>query len=97
MPAGFHIGELTSANTEPYLIPFSTTLSIDPLISGVCLCNNSSSLWSDERRDSAFENIISELGWMVAKRRTVVSAENWNTREQRRFPTTTTPALLYQK
>jgi hypothetical protein len=53
------MGELTSANTEPYLIPLSTALSIEPLISVEYPFNNSSSLWSDERRDSAYVNIMS--------------------------------------
>jgi len=75
------MGELTSANTDPYLIPFSTALSIDPLISGEYPFNNSSSLWSHERRDSAYASIISRFGWVIAKRQTVVFAENCNTRE----------------
>ena len=65
--AAFHMGELTSAKTDPYLIPFSMALSIDPLISGEYPFNNSSSLWSDERRDSAYATIISQFGWGFAR------------------------------
>jgi len=61
------MGELTPANTDPYLIPFSTALSIDPLIIGEYPFNNSSSLWSDEHRDSTYATIISQFGWGVAR------------------------------
>jgi len=91
------MGEPTSANTDPNLIPFSTALSIDPLISGEYPFSRSSSLWSHERRDSAYGTVIGWFGWVVAKRRTVVSAEKCKTREQLFFPTTTAPGLLYQK
>jgi hypothetical protein len=40
---GVHLGELTSANTAPYLITLSTPLSIDLLISGEYSFNDSSS------------------------------------------------------
>ena len=60
--AGFQMEELTPAKIDPYLIPFSTALSIEPLISGEYPVNNSSSLWSDERRDSAYATITSQFG-----------------------------------
>jgi len=43
-PCWFPNGELTSANTTPYLIALFTALSSDPLSSGVYSCNSSSSL-----------------------------------------------------
>src|ERR1700748_3210195 len=89
-----HIGELTSANTPPYFIPVSTALSTDLLISGVYSFNNPSSSWSTRRRDSAYANTVSEPEWAVARRRTVLFAENRNSRDQRYFPMTTTSALL---
>ena len=76
----FHMGELTSANTVPSRIPFPKALSIDPLISGVYPLFNSSSSWSDERRDSAYTEIVSQPRRIVVKQRTVGFAENWNSR-----------------
>ena len=52
------VGRPTSANTAPYLIALSVDLSIDPLISGAYSLNNPSSSWSDERRASAYADII---------------------------------------
>jgi len=57
--------ELTSESATPYLIVFSTALSVDLLISGVYPLNNVSSSWSDERRDSAYVDLISWLGWQL--------------------------------
>ena len=55
----FHVevGQPTSAKTAPYLIALSTDFSIDPLINGVYSFSNPSSLWSDERRASAYVDI----------------------------------------
>ncbi len=61
------MGELTPANTDLYLIPFSMALSIDPLIIGEYPFNNSLSLWSNKHRDSAYVTIISQFGWGVAR------------------------------
>ena len=74
------MGEPTSANTAPYLIHLSITLSVDPLISGEYSFNKISSLRSDERRDWAYGNIISWLGWAVAEIRTEVLVENCNSK-----------------
>ena len=54
-----HLRELTSAKTVPYLIALSKEFSIDPLISGAYSASNPSSSWSDERRASAYADIIS--------------------------------------
>ena len=91
------MGKPTSANTVPNLIRWSTALSPRLLISGEYLCNNSSSSWTIERRDSACERIISWLRWAVAKRRTVLFATNWNSKEQLCFPMKTTSAALHQE
>ena len=53
-----HLGKLTSAKAAPYLIALSKDFSIVPLISGVYSSSNSSSSWSDERRASAYGDII---------------------------------------
>src|SRR5258708_25531519 len=90
------MGELTSANTAPYVIPLSIIHSVDPLISGEYSFNKFSSSWSDERRDSAYANIISWLGWGVAKIRTAVLAENRNSKYPACFPMATASVLLYQ-
>jgi len=82
------MGELTSANTDPYLIPFSTALSVDPLISGEYAFSNPSSSWSDKRRDSAYANMITWTGWTAARRPTVVFGENRVSTDQRCFPMT---------
>ena len=58
-------------------------ISVDPLIRGEYPFNNSSSLWRDERRESVYAKVISWVGWEVAKRRTVVLAEKFNSRDQR--------------
>jgi uncharacterized membrane protein len=73
------------------------TLSVDPLISGEYSFNKYSSLWSDERRDPAYANIISWLGWAVAKIRTSVFSRNRNSKFPLYFPMTTASVLLYQK
>jgi hypothetical protein len=52
------MGEPTSAKTVPYLITLSTTLSVDASIIGEYPSNNPSSSLIDERRDSAYESII---------------------------------------
>jgi hypothetical protein len=52
------MGELTSENATPYLITFFKVFSVDLFISGEYFSNSSSSSWSDERRDSAYANII---------------------------------------
>jgi hypothetical protein len=88
--------QLTSESATPYFIAVSNTLSVDPPINGEYSFNDSSSLWSDERRDSAYANNVSWLEWGVVERRTVVLAENCNSRGQLYFPTTITSALLYQ-
>ena len=56
----FHveIGQPTSAKTVPYLIALSMDFSVDPLITGVYSFSNPSSSWSDERRASAYADII---------------------------------------
>jgi hypothetical protein len=53
-----HIGGPTSAKTVPYLITLSITLSVDVSIIGEYPSNNPSSSLIDERRDSAYESII---------------------------------------
>ena len=50
--------ELTSAKTAPYLKALSKDFSIIPLISGVYSSSNPSSSWSDERRASAYADIL---------------------------------------
>ena len=87
----------TSANTAPYLIVLSITLSVDPLISGEYSFNKSSSLWSDERSDPAYSNVISWLGRVVAKLQTAVFAKNRNSRFPWYFSIVTVSVLLYQK
>ena len=91
------MGEPTAANTAPYLMHLSMTLSVDPLISGEYSSNKPSSLRSDERRDSAYANISGWLGWAIAKIRTVVLAENRNSKSPWYFPIVTASVLLYQK
>jgi len=59
--AGSDMGEPTSANTAPYLMPFSTALSMDPVISEEYSFNNASSSLSDERRDSFYATQLG--GW----------------------------------
>ena len=54
----------TSLRLDRYVIaiqqiPFPTALSIDLLISGLYPFINPSSSWSDERRDSAYTDIVS--------------------------------------
>jgi hypothetical protein len=87
---------LTSENATPHLMATSKALSFGPFIIGEYSFNNPSSLWSVERRESAYANISSRLEMGLAKRRTVAVVENCNFREQRCFPTTTTSAFLYQ-
>ena len=70
------MGIRTSANTAPYLIAVSTTLSVDPLIGGEYSSNKFSSSWSEERRDSTYVKIIRRLGGGVARIQTLVLAEN---------------------
>ena len=53
--------ELTSENAAPTLKTFSKALSVDSFISGVYSFNISSSLWSEERSESAYVNAISTL------------------------------------
>jgi hypothetical protein len=53
------VAELTSAKTAPNLIALSTDLSIEPLISGEYSFSNPSSSWRDDRKASAWANIIS--------------------------------------
>jgi hypothetical protein len=74
--------QLTSENATPYFIAVSNALSVDPLINGEYSFNDSSSLWSDERRDSAYANNISWLEWGVVERRTVAFAEKSNSRDE---------------
>lgn len=57
--AGFHIGDLTSANAAPYRITLSKALSVDSFIKGEYFSNNPSSSWSNERKYSAYANLIS--------------------------------------
>ncbi len=90
-----HIGDRTSAKIVPYFITSSTTLSVCSSIIGEYSSNNPSSSLSDERRDSAYANMVSWLGWGIAKSHTEASAENCNSREQLRFPMTTTAAPLH--
>ena len=56
----FHVevGQPTSAKTAPYLIALSTDFSVHPLIIGAYSLSNPSSSWSDERRASAYPDII---------------------------------------
>jgi hypothetical protein len=61
------MGELTSANTTPYAITLSKTLSDDPLISGGYLSNSSLSSPSHKRKDSAYGSTVICLVWAVAK------------------------------
>ena len=62
--------ELTCDNATPYLITLSKALSVDPFISGEYSSNNPSSLWSDERRDSAYTAMISSLReWLRGDKR----------------------------
>ena len=70
--AGFFLGELTCANTAPYLILVSTILSVDPLRNGE-RCSPSftsfSRSWSNERRESAYASTISWLASAALLRR----------------------------
>ena len=91
-----HRGDLTSAKMAPYLITLSTTLSVWASIIGEYFSNNPSSSLSDERRDSAYANIVSWLGWGIAKRHTSAFAENCSSREQLRFPMVMVTVLLHQ-
>jgi hypothetical protein len=99
IPCSFYVdvGELTSAKTAPYLIALSTDLSIDLPISGGYSLSNPSSSWSDERRASAYADIISWRGWAVAKVRTVSFAEKSNSRDPLCFPTTIVSIHLFQR
>ena len=83
----------TSAATALNLIALSTNFSVDPLISGEYSASNLSSSWSDERRATAYANIISWRGWTVAMVRTSGLAENRNSREQLCFLMTTSSAF----
>ena len=78
----FHLGNLTSAKTAPYLIALSTTLSVGASIIEEYPFSNSSSSLSNECRDSAYADIISQMRWAFAKRRTVGPAEKRNSKEQ---------------
>ena len=96
----FHVdlGELTAAKIPPYLITtLSTDFPIDSLISGEYSCSNSSSSWSDDRRASAYANIIGWQGCAVAKVRTVAFAENRSSRVTLCLPMGTASVLLNQK
>jgi hypothetical protein len=55
--------EQTLVNADPYLIIVSKAVSVDAFISGEYSFNNLSSSWSVERRDSAYANMSSWLGW----------------------------------
>ena len=91
------VGQVTSAKTAPYLIAVPTDLSIDPLIIGLYSFINPSSSWSDERRASAYMDIIRFRGWAVgAKVRTVSFAENLTSRVTLCFPMKTASVLLNQ-
>ena len=61
MCAGFHVGELTSANTAPESMIFSTALSVDPFINGEHSFINPSSCRCSKRRESAYAEIITQL------------------------------------
>ena len=74
----FHIGGLTSAKTVPYLIALSTILSVGSSIIGEYVSSNPSSSLRDERRSSAYAEIVSRDGWAMAKRQTVSFDENRN-------------------
>ena len=87
---------LTPAKTAPYLITLSTDFSMDPVISGEYFSSNPSSSWSDERRASAYANVISWREWAVVMVRTVAFEENSTSREQICFPTATASVLHYQ-
>ena len=73
------------------------TLSDDPLISGEYSFNKYSSLRSNEWRDPAYTNIISWLGWAVAKIRTAVSSKIRNPNFPLYFPMIMVSVVLYQK
>ena len=77
---------------------FTTDSSTVPLISGEYSSSNPPSSWSDGRRAPACANIISWPGWLVAKVRTLVFAENRNSRGPLCFPMAMAMAsvLLYQ-
>jgi len=79
-------GEPTFENAAPNLITFCKAFSVDSVISGEYSFNNRSSLWSEERRESVYVNSISKMWWTIFRRRTVISAENCNSREQLCFP-----------
>ena len=91
------MGELTSAKTVPYFMILSTILSVGASIIGENFSNSPSSSLSDERRDSAYSNIVS---WVRCGGRcgghTVAFAEKCNPRGQLRPPMTITSVLLYQ-
>lgn len=78
-----HLEKRTVANILPNFRVRSTTFSSDGLISGKnCPITNGSSSWSNERRASVYAKIISGPRWPVAKKRTVVFAENRNSRSR---------------
>jgi len=59
----FDVRELTSAKIVPYFMTLSTTLSVCASIIGEYWSNNPSSSLSDERRDSVYPSVVTELRW----------------------------------
>ena len=59
--AAVHIRELTSENAIPNCIATSKVLSIGLFISGEYSFNSPSSLWSVERKESAYGTLVT--GW----------------------------------
>ena len=91
----YGLGQLTSANTAPYLIALSIALSIDPLIIGAYSSSNPSSSWSDKRMASTYAKLLTgEDGYW--QRRTVSFAENHTPRDPLRFPMTIASVLFNQ-
>ena len=81
------MGEPTFAKAVPYF-------SIDVL--GEYFSSSPSSFLSEERRDSAYANMVSWLRRRVARGHTSVFAWNCKSREKLRFPMTTTSVLRHQ-
>ena len=72
------MGGPTSAKTVPYLIALSTILSVRPSIIGEYVSSNPSSSLRDERRSSAYAEIVSWDERAITKRQTVELGENRN-------------------
>ena len=90
------MGQLTVSTIAPYILGSSTVFSLNLPISGAYLFSNPSSSWSDERRASAYAEIIRRWGWAMAKVRTVSFAWNRISKEPLCFPITTGSVLFDQ-